>query len=207
MTAQVHDRFDFEGRPYRLVGVKGGKLFDPKQFGLKTVARSTACQRGYQCRYTVEHDRLLLARLEISLGEYLEIFDTPFGPTPGGRFTLQVGPALNGVHPIKPNPKDSDHNNLYEELNMEIQYTGRILIAEGFIRELYVHMGYQPAWKYKTVLELTFEEGKLLRAYDVSGKMKAIRGLLARGPILGPDTDAEARLNWVASTFSLDYDW
>ncbi len=40
---------------------------------------------------------------------------------------------------------------------------------------LYVHMGYHPAWKYEKVHELIFENGLLIEDRDISAKMKEYR--------------------------------
>jgi hypothetical protein len=36
-------------------------------------------------------------------------------------------------------------------------------------------MGFHPAWKYETVLELSFDAGRLLAVRDVSAAMARIR--------------------------------
>ena len=58
-----------------------------------------------------------------------------------------------------------------------------LLIAADFIRDLYVHMGFHPAWKYEVVLELIFEHGRLTREFERSDEMAEIRSrfLTSRG--------------------------
>lgn len=207
MTGQVADRVRFDGHEYNLAGVKGGVLFEPQQLGLEPEGRCTACWRGYESYYVVEDGRLLLARLEVTLGDWADTVDTPFGPRGKRKFTLKEGPELHGVKPIKPRSEYARHNNLYDGLNLEVQYTGSILIADHFIRSLYVHMGFQPAWKYETVLELTLEEGKLVQVRDVSGKIKILRDILRQMPLGSAiHPDLATALAWVDSTFSLDYE-
>ena len=57
-----------------------------------------------------------------------------------------------------------------------------VLLADGFLHELHVHMGFHPAWKYERVVELIFEAGILRRAIDQSQRMAEIRAqILASG--------------------------
>ncbi|MCU0534809.1 MAG: hypothetical protein MUD14_13030 [Hydrococcus sp. Prado102] len=44
-----------------------------------------------------------------------------------------------------------------------------------FIQDLYVHLGFQPAYKYKTVLELIFDGGELIDEADKSEEMERFR--------------------------------
>ena len=66
-------------------------------------------------------------------------------------------------------------NNLYVGVNMRLDYTGGLLFARGFLQELYVHMGFHPAWKYTGVVELAFDNGVLQRQFDRSERMAEIR--------------------------------
>ncbi len=196
MTAQVPDRFEFEGHQYALVGGEEEQLFDPEQFGLQPEGRCTACWRGYQCWYTVKDDRLLLSRLEVTLGDYIE----------AGMFISKMGPEFNGVRPIRPKGF-SFHNNLYDQPDIEIKHTGGILIADHLIESLYGPTGFYPAWSYETVLKLVFEEGKLLEARDVSGKVKKIRGLMCGTPVEpGPGDSPKLVTEWNGPAFSLEYE-
>jgi hypothetical protein len=66
-------------------------------------------------------------------------------------------------------------NNYYEDLNLPLDYTGSLLIADGFIQDLYVHRGFQSAWKFETVIELVFDAGRFIEAVDRSERMAAVR--------------------------------
>jgi hypothetical protein len=87
-----------------------------------------------------------------------------------------------------------------------MDFTGGILIAQGFIQQLYVHMGFHPAWKYETVYELTFSQGNVLEIKDISAGMADLRNKMTRQP-LAPDAGASKQEieNWIASTFKRDY--
>ncbi len=94
----------------------------------------------------------------------------------------------------------------YRGLAKRVPFTGGVLLADGFLSELYVHLGYQPAWKYREVHELLFEDGRLLHAHDRSAAMAELRAKLAGAP-RGPGAKAcrEAIARWVENAFSLDY--
>ena len=95
----------------------------------------------------------------------------------------------------------------YENLDMTVPFTGGLLLAKGFIRELYVHMGFHPAWKYETVHELVFESGKLVEERDVSARLAEVRKRMRDMP---PEGDADhpprGTMAWIEECFSLDYD-
>jgi hypothetical protein len=82
---------------------------------------------------------------------------------------------INGISSSGRTGRYTMFNNVYQNLNISIPYTGSILLGTDFIRELYVHMGFHPAWKYNTVVELTFENGKLIRESDISEAMARLR--------------------------------
>lgn len=51
----------------------------------------------------------------------------------------------------------------------------RNLVGKGFLREYYIHMGYQRAWAYENLRELIFENGKLMETFDHSEMAKKLR--------------------------------
>lgn len=205
MTAQMHNRFLLDGDPYAIVKVRGFRLFHPRAWGLRAVDTSTACSRGYLTTYTVKARHLVLDQLEINLPGS-EGSPTPpriNGVKPwkprGWAYIKELLPDLKGqavlngkqIHArleqmpgIDPNDphtrKDlySFFEFIYDEIGLEIDFTGRILIAQDFIRELYVHAGFHPAWKFETVLELIFWKGRLLVTHDVSGRISSLRSFM-----------------------------
>ncbi len=94
---------------------------------------------------------------------------------------------------------------VYRNCTDPVPFTGGILLADGFIQELYTHMGFHPAWKYREVHELIFDKGILTEAHDRSAKMAEHRVQQAGGrpQIKSP----QEHLAWIADTFNLRYDW
>lgn len=62
---------------------------------------------------------------------------------------------------MTPTPAGSGQEVAYEFKDVPIPLSGGLLLGEGFIQELYAHMGFHPAWKCLHVIELIFEGGQL----------------------------------------------
>ena len=181
MTAQFPDTLELDGEEYAIVGVQGAGLFQPVEHGLNPVARTTSCWRGHVCHYALAGDRLLLKGLEVS--------------------TVDAPPPLFGVQPVV--GEGSLLGARYEGLNHPVPFTGGVLAGKNFIRKLYVHMGFHPAWKFATVHELRFEAGRLTARADRSEAMARQRKDLERKPLgwtEGPLGE------WIENSFRLDYD-
>lgn len=144
--------------------------------------------------YSLLDDNLVLKDLDINLGI----------PQENGDLLPSDGPELNGIKPQQ--EPEYRINNSYKNINLPINLTGGILIAKDFIQELYIHMGFHPAWKYEKVHELLFQEGKLTEKRDVSGKLREVREKLANEP-LKPGIQQMDQLEWIESTFRLDYEF
>jgi hypothetical protein len=163
MTAQIQDRFHFNSRTYDIAGISEGELFDPHAYGLTPKASCTACWRGYQAEFNVQDSALVLENLRINLFADNESYEPVDGP------------VLNTVAPQEPDSDSDLFNNYYEKAQMPLEYSGGVLLGTGFIRELYVHMGFHPAWKYEKVLELVFDKGTLQSVSDRSAQMEDFR--------------------------------
>jgi hypothetical protein len=188
MTAQFSDPVKYQGKDYAIAGRSGTGLFNPTEHGMKPVGRCTACWRGFVCCYRVAGEVLLLDRLSVCLDE----------------------PALVlfGTAPKKPEGELTFFDFVYEDMAHPVPYTGGLLLGREFIEELYVHMGFHPAWKYRDVHELVFENGKLVRATDRSEEIAAFRREIAGRPLEpGLGARKEEIEKWVKKCFSQDYRW
>jgi hypothetical protein len=163
MTAQINDTFRYRKREYDIAGISEGELFDPSLLDLKPTGTSTACWRGYLAVFALSDSRLVLDALHVNLLK------------PGKGYYREEGPIINGVKPGGPRAELDGFNNHYEGLEYHLEYTGGLLLADGFIRKLYVHMGFHPAWKYKRVVELIFDAGIVQQEFDRSEQMAEIR--------------------------------
>jgi hypothetical protein len=184
MTAQIPDSFLLQDQAFSIVGVNGSGLFDPLSYNLNPLPRITSCWRGFVCTYKTLHNKLLLDILQVNLGD--------------------AGPAIHAIEPVF-NPK-STFDNTYSNLHLSIDFTGGLLVAHGFLQQLYVHMGFHPAWKYETVFELVVSQGNLLETRDVSQQMAELRDRMIRRPLEpGAQSTKQELEGWVASTFKRDY--
>jgi hypothetical protein len=155
--------FRYNDTDFAVSGISDGELFDPGLLELKPVGTCTACWRGYQAVFTLSQSRLTLDALHVNLIQE------------GEGYKRQEGPPINSVRPTGPQDKHDWFNNHYRGLDYHLEYTGGLLLANGFIDDLYVHMGFHPAWKYTTVMELIFDNGVLQGEYDRSERMAEIR--------------------------------
>jgi hypothetical protein len=165
MTAQINDSFRHRDTDYSVAGISAGELFDPVVLDLDPAMLDTACWRGYQVVYSIVETHLVVADLHVHLLE------------DGEGYHSKQGPIINGVTPTG-KLEEFDFNNHYHGLNYHLEYTGGLLLADGFIDDLYVHMGFHPAWKYERVIELIFENGVLVQEFDRSEKMAEVRQMI-----------------------------
>lgn len=174
-------------------------LFDPKNYGMEPHASSTACWRGYWCEYAIEDDELLLNDL------YLYNSDDKYPPLNGVEVSLPEFKEYKCQGGKKIIMKAHFGHRVYKDVNMPIPYTGKILLGDGFMREYYIHMGFQRGWAYKKLIELVFEEGILQECNDLSHIAKAQREAMAQGNINPQRPDGDILSKFVDDSFSLDY--
>jgi hypothetical protein len=91
----------------------------------------------------------------------------------------------------------------YPGLNYPIAFTGRLLMAHGFIQSLYRHMGFHPAWKFEESWELDLERGRVTAARELSDEMRLLREKIQGGDEADPDDDTQP--GWIERTFRLDF--
>jgi len=163
MTAQIDDLFRYKRNDYSVSGISDEPLFEPVLLDLNPKGSCTACWRGFQACFALSGSRLILDRLGVNLYKS------------GDGYIRDPGPTINGIKPTCKSGEYDWFNNHYKKLNYHLEYTGGLLITDGFIQELYVHMGFHPAWKYKKVVELIFEGGILQSETDRSVKMAELR--------------------------------
>jgi hypothetical protein len=156
MTAQIPDTFLYHGEEYELVALDGEGLIIPQDYGMKPDELHTACYRGFYSIYEITNDGLFLT--EMVIGEVEEGYK-----------------SIQGIMPTLPS-KDSYDYPTYKGLRLLTPFTGRIRLGKDFIKDLYIHMGYQKASAYETLLEFTFEAGKLVSTQDKSAENAKNRG-------------------------------
>jgi len=167
MTAQVPDRVFYNVRLYALAGVSDAPLFEPAKHGMLPEMMITSCWRGYSCEYEIRNGMLVLQNLHINQQQ--------------GEETAATKPlAINGKGASENINRESLFDFSYRNLDFIQTFTGGLLIADNFILERHAHMGFHPALKYQTVIELQFQIGKLTQANDVSEKLTEFRASFAQ---------------------------
>ncbi|MHA1111900.1 MAG: hypothetical protein ACTSRE_12405 [Promethearchaeota archaeon] len=151
MTSQIPDIFKYNNEEYDLVGIDGPDLFDPNNEGLQPQMTSTACWRGFQLKFRADNEGLYLDEMSIKQEEAVE---------------------FKGRNPIQ---GERRFTHKYANMNYKLPFTGRLLIAKGFIQSMYVHMGFQRPIAYRKVIELVIKEGDILEVIDHSKHYRELR--------------------------------
>lgn len=155
MTPQVRDTFQYEGDRYFAVAGNSFVGFQPSDYGICPAPRNTACWDGYWCEYQISEKGIILQNL------YINAKDDYY-------------PEINHVSPLK-DGKMGHH--FYKNINIRIEYTGKILMGESFSEMQYVFMGYMGnhwSMSYKLLKELIFDHGKLVTTVDHSEEAKKL---------------------------------
>jgi hypothetical protein len=182
MTAQISDTVHYRSRPRSIAGINGSGLFDPAQQGIREIAAiSTACWRGYHCVYVVADDALFLTEVYLGLTgkdrESALLGEGPrvFGAVP--RRYLQHGHRQN-LHTGEVSTSWEASDFKVDGIREPMAFTGGLLLGDRFIREMYVHMGFHPSYKFRVVHELIFDAGRLVAEHDRSARMAEFREML-----------------------------
>lgn len=160
MTRQHLDVLHNNGQDYVVLEVESSDnaqyradIYTPPLDNL--AAMSTACSKGYYAYYEVstENGNLLLKALEV-------------------RTEDGVYPKIGGIDPVT--LCDTSRSARYVGLNMHMTHlTGRIMLGCDWMEETrWDHSG---ATNYKTVLEIHVQQGKVVKALDVSNDVASMR--------------------------------
>jgi hypothetical protein len=185
MTGQIADNLIYNRSSYSIVGLKGEGLPSPLDFGLEPVSPHTANWRGFIMTYTIVENRLFVHEMNVSVEDIME-----------------KPPRINDIVPET--KKEGVLHLTYKSLKLKTQFTGKILIAKDFIDTMYVHMGFQSPISFKTVIELEISDGSLIKVNNFSKIMKKYRTRNISDGKYGYNENIQ---EWIARTFSLDYDF
>jgi hypothetical protein len=192
MTAQINDSVFHRKAEFNIAGISGSGLFEPKPHGVEPFEICTACYRGYYVEYAIDDGQLLLKQVTVGLS------DSDHTAARAGR-----GPQLFG---LPPRYDQKARAWAYDGLRRPVAFSGGLLLGADFIQELYVHMGFHPAWKYREVREILFEQGLVTDDFDRSAEMQMLRDRLSEQPLQPGSADGNARIvEWIQRSFSRDY--
>ncbi|MCG6137167.1 MAG: hypothetical protein MET45_21460 [Nostoc sp. LLA-1] len=156
MTSQIPDTFLYKGQKYELVGLNGEGLVTPQDYGMQPPMLHTACYRGFYSTYEITDEGLFLTKMVI-------------GQVEGGHKPIQ------GIMPQIP-AGDRHGYPTYQGLKLLTPFTGTIRLGRDFIQDLYVHMGYQKGSAFETLLDFSFETGKMVSVQNISAENETKRG-------------------------------
>jgi hypothetical protein len=143
MTGQIHDKVNYAGVEYDLVSLHGTGLFEPPAYGMLPQMIHTACWRGYYCTYSLDQAQLFLTSLTIRTQDRHYPLIGGLAPTDDGYGTMR-----------------------YSNLRLPLRFSGQLLLGADFVREKYVHMGFQSPEAYRKIVAVVFSEGKLVSAQE-----------------------------------------
>ena len=196
MTAQIDDHIIIGGKDYRITKTSHGLIFNPKKaFGIEGTMRHTGCWRGYQAIYTIMDNRLVVQTLKINLSG--DIID--------GEYVKEKSPVIEGVTSV-PSPHGFyGFSDIYKGIDYPIFYSGGVIGLDDYF-DFDVRFYPFPLSDYRVIVELIFEDGKLVHLYDHTDVVAEFRKRFpleekgGRGP-----TEEEAR-EFNEKTFSFEYE-
>lgn len=160
MTIQIPDIFIYNGGEYEILKMHGKELIAPSHFGMHPKMLHTACYRGFYCTYQINNDGLFLTKMVI--GEVQEGYK-----------------PIQGIMP-KLVPGDWFGYPIYEGLRIITPFTGKITLGKDFNHEMCLNdaglfsiLLHENPIYYGTVLDFTFDRGKLVSIQDLSDKNAA----------------------------------
>lgn len=201
MTAQIGDLYKHKNEEYSIVALSAPLSFDPRNYGLEPQPRCTACYRGYWCDYDITDDGLFLENLYLFNGDgnYPDFLGKAISPE-----EYQECDSYKGKKKIRKKiPRFMGHR-VYENVQLLIPYTGKILLGKDFLSKYYIHMGYQRPFAYKTLIEFIFEDGIPLDIIDHSKTAEKLRqSINLKDPMW--NLGGESIPQFVEDSFTLDY--
>ena len=177
MTAQIGDIYRYQSKEYDMVALSAPIPFHPKNYGLIPHESCTACHRGYWCTYTILDGHLVLNDLYLfnKDGNYPLLNGRDISPQ---KFKEFLGCKKGGTE-LEPVllPAYYGHR-VYEEVNLLIDYTGRILVGRTHTPTNHIEGIWNDPWRYKELLEFVFDGGVLTDIIDQSETARDIRKMI-----------------------------
>lgn len=217
MTAQISDEYIINGVSKSVVAMSEPMCFNPKDYGIIPHSRCTACWRGYWCEYEIQEESLVLKKLFINTEnqEYPDFNGVPVSPIEYEQHWVLTFSAADFENMDEDDEDDDKGDYKLEnveahfghrkyEVEMKMNYTGKIVLGDRFLDDYYIHMGFQRAWAYEELKEYEFKNGVLVNTVDHSEYAKGLREMIDRDPE-GFDEMLHKNIpDFVEDSFSLD---
>lgn len=164
MTYQLPDTLIYAEHEYRLVSILDEKnFFDVASLGIMINGCSTANYSGRLARFAVVDDESLLKDLAIRTSQSL-----PINNVLPRKITIKEQVANFGDYYSEFGSIFLGGDNYYLDLNIPVEYTGKLLIADDSIKEYRVVGIFDSPLKFRKNLLLIVEEGLVFDVIDVS---------------------------------------
>lgn len=152
MTGQMADVIVINDEEFAIVEPEPGVLFEPRDHGISPVMSHTANTRGVLARYRLDEGKLLLSDLQVG--------------------HLEEPPSLAGIDATTDEYKQVW---TYLDVDIEVPWSGDLLVGAEPIADLYVHTGFAPIWHYERVLALDVEDGRVEATEDRTAEVARFR--------------------------------
>ena len=160
MTTQIPDIVVYRNCEYEIAGVSGEGLLTPIIFGISLYMMSTACYRGYICKYEFRDDRLYLTEMDIRTAD-------------------DQYPVIEGV----PAHIVDEVIGQYYGLQIFCKLSGGIILVRDQLRKCAVVCN--PSC-FRTVIEIIVTNGQVEEVIDHSGAMQDIRRRIKEVKVIDP---------------------
>lgn len=159
--------FKLDNHEYNIICIKGCDFLNLRDIYFGNVCALSGCFGEPLYQYAIKNNELILAELYISLGNFDD----------SNNFIAHEGNLINGVQPIFIQYDDDGYapgfNNKYQDLNLKINFTGGMLIGSDW--EFRNDDFFIPGRLYENLLELVFENGKVLSIEDFSQEIAVFK--------------------------------
>ena len=161
MTAQRKNIFIFNENNFDIVSVSNSFGVKPTDFGITPQYIETGCWDGYWNEYGLQGKQLVLKTIFVNSSR--------------NRY-----PKIAGKKPLRFYRQDGYHK--YKNLDMELNYSGQILIAKNFLWEHRYDLYCVEPWEYEVLTKLTFKNGILTDVIDCNAVAQQTRQFLVDNP-------------------------
>lgn len=209
MTGQIADRYYYNGEEYSFVAYQPKLNFTPQVFNLTPSSISTSCWRGFWCSFDISDSGLYLNELYIHTDndKYPDILNVKVADIE--YVECMATRNDNGKKVTSPfkYEKYRGHRQ-YKSLMYPIFYSGSLVLGKGFLRNYYIHCGFQRFYTYKTLIELEFKNGKVINCIDRSAMAAFVRDKIdANGVDMSDFPDIGSMIKQVKEEKSLENIW
>lgn len=161
MTAQRKDIFIFNGNRYTLVSVSKSFGVTPMDFGITPQYIETGCWAGYWNEYGLQDKQLVLKNIFVNSSK-------------------NKYPKIAGKRPLHFYRQDGYHK--YEDLNINLNYSGQILIADNLLWKYRYDLYCTEPWEYEVLTKLSFKNGMLTNVVGCNEAAHQTRQFLTDNP-------------------------